>query len=73
MATVPSPSGQIGGGEERFHPATSLLADAWGSGPSRDLTAVGITGPVGATTTVYETNWKCGDCKADNFPRRMRW
>ena len=59
--------------QQRWHPSVSVLADSWGSGPSRDLTAVAVAGPVGAASTVYETNWKCGDCNAENYPRRLRW
>jgi len=56
-----------------FVPDVSVMKTSWGShGPSRELTAIGVGGEVGASYTVYATNWKCGDCKADNYPSRNR-
>ena len=31
-----------------------------------------MSGELGASYTVYATNWKCGECQADNYPRRDR-
>jgi len=27
-----------------------------------------VEGELGASYTVYATNWKCGECKGDNYP-----
>ena len=40
--------------------------------PMRPTTAVETMGPVGASFSVYETNWECPSCKAQNFARREK-
>ena len=72
-SAVPFPQGSVVSSEERWFPKQSIMPDSWKSGPSRDLTAVSVEGPIGASSTVYETNWKCPDCGSENLPRRTRW
>jgi hypothetical protein len=38
----------------------------------RKLTAIGVAGEVGASFTVYEKNWMCPECNAENYARRQR-
>ncbi|ETP38326.1 hypothetical protein F442_14024 [Phytophthora nicotianae P10297] len=42
------------------------------SGLSRQVTAVGTLGDVGAAYAVYEKNWICADCSHENYARRQR-
>jgi hypothetical protein len=47
-------------------PSTSSLA------PRPHMRAAYVDGPIGASYTVFESPWTCGDCGGDNFPRRDR-
>jgi len=38
----------------------------------RKATAVGLAGEVGASFTVYEKNWHCAECEAENTARRPK-
>ena len=51
-------------GAASFVPEFSVSQPQWGSrGPARSLTATGVEGDLGASYTVYETNWNCAECK----------
>ena len=39
---------------------------------ARKVTAIGVAGGLGASYTIYERNWACGDCEAENYARRTR-
>lgn len=41
-------------------------------GPPRKITPVAVAGPVGAAFAVYEKNWQCPDCQAENYATRSR-
>mmetsp|Transcript_22865 Transcript_22865/g.73595 ORF Transcript_22865/g.73595 Transcript_22865/m.73595 type:complete len:467 (+) Transcript_22865:3-1403(+) len=40
--------------------------------PLRKTTAVAVVGEMGASFTLYEKNWVCTACKAENYARRPR-
>lgn len=40
-------------------------------GPVKGVTATVIAGPVGASFSVYEENWKC-PCGQQNYARRTK-
>ena len=41
-------------------------------GSSRKVTHVGTGGEVGASFAIMEKNWMCGDCDAENYPKRTK-
>ena len=54
-------------------PSLSIHQKQWGNkGPARAATAMRVAGPIGASYTVFETNWKCADCDGENYASKKR-
>ena len=49
-----------------------VVGQASQQGPQKGVSAVRVVGPVGAASSVYEQNWKCKSCNAENYARRKR-
>jgi hypothetical protein len=41
-------------------------------GMLRGVSAVKVVGPLGAASSVYDKNWRCKACNAENYARRTR-
>ena len=59
---------------QSFVPGTSVSAgQSWqAAGPARKMMPVGVVGALGASYTVFEKNWTCGECHTENYASKPR-
>lgn len=58
---------------QNFVPSTSVNAAQWASeGPARKMAPVAVVGAMGSSYTVFEKNWTCQECHAQNYATKVR-